>query len=80
MAAGRIVLAGVLAGVGMYVWTSIAHLLLPISGAGIQEIPNDENRFTHATARNAGGCVGPLFFPFRGAKAGRERPPSGMLP
>jgi len=34
----RILLAGVLAGIAMFVWTSIAHMALPLREAGIDEI------------------------------------------
>jgi len=37
----RIVLAGVLGGIVMFVWTSIAHMALPLGEAGIGEIPNE---------------------------------------
>jgi len=37
----RILLAGVLGGIVMFVWTSIAHMALPLGEAGIGEIPNE---------------------------------------
>ena len=37
----RILLAGVLGGIAMFVWTSIAHMALPLGGAGMGEIPNE---------------------------------------
>jgi len=37
----RILLAGVLGGIAMFVWTSIAHMALPLGEAGIGEIPNE---------------------------------------
>ena len=37
----RIVLAGVLGGIVMFVWTSIAHMALPLGEAGIGEILNE---------------------------------------
>jgi hypothetical protein len=37
----RIFLAGVLGGIAMYAWTSIAHMALPLGEAGINEIPNE---------------------------------------
>lgn len=36
----RILLAGVLAGIAMFVWTSIAHMT-PLAKVGIREIPNE---------------------------------------
>jgi hypothetical protein len=37
----RILVAGVLGGIVMFVWTSIAHMALPLGEAGIGEIPNE---------------------------------------
>ena len=37
----RILPGGVLAGIAMFVWTSIAHMALPLGEAGMNEIPND---------------------------------------
>ena len=37
----RILLAGMLGGIAMFVWTSIAHVALPLREAGINEIPNE---------------------------------------
>jgi hypothetical protein len=37
----RILLAGILGGIAMFVWTSIAHMTLPLGEAGINEIPNE---------------------------------------
>lgn len=39
----RILLAGLLGGAAMFVWSSIAHLVLPLGRAGIQEIPNEQS-------------------------------------
>jgi hypothetical protein len=39
--AKRIILAGLLGGVAMFVWTSVAHMVLPLGEAGIQEIANE---------------------------------------
>lgn len=37
----RIVLVGLVAGIAMFVWTSAAHMLLPLGATGVQEIPNE---------------------------------------
>jgi len=37
----RTLVAGVLGGIVMFVWTSIAHMALPLGEAGIGEIPNE---------------------------------------
>lgn len=38
----RVLLAGVLAGIAMYAWSSIAHLLTPLGSTGIGAIPNEQ--------------------------------------
>lgn len=37
----RIFLAGILGGIAMFIWTSIAHMALPLGEAGIRELPNE---------------------------------------
>jgi hypothetical protein len=37
----RILVGGILGGIVMFVWTSIAHMALPLGEAGISEIPNE---------------------------------------
>ena len=37
----RIVLAGVLGGIAMFIWTSLAHMVLPIGQTNVREIPNE---------------------------------------
>jgi hypothetical protein len=37
----RVFLAGILGAIAMFVWTSIAHMVLPLGNVGIQEIPNE---------------------------------------
>jgi hypothetical protein len=38
----RILLTGVLAGLAMYVWSSVAHIALPLGQVGVKEIPNEQ--------------------------------------
>jgi len=38
----RIILAGVLGAIAMFIWTAIAHMATPLGEAGIGEIPNEE--------------------------------------
>ncbi|HLW77164.1 MAG TPA: hypothetical protein VKS01_09260, partial [Bryobacteraceae bacterium] len=38
----RTLLAGLAAGVAMYIWSSIAHLALPLGSAGVSQIPNEQ--------------------------------------
>jgi hypothetical protein len=37
----RVVLAGLLGGVAMFMWMSLAHVVLPIGETGVQEIANE---------------------------------------
>ena len=37
----RIFLAALLGAIAMFIWTSIAHMALPLGEAGIREIPNE---------------------------------------
>ena len=43
MTTTKIILAGVLGAIAMFVWTAIAHMLLPLGEAGVSEIPKDED-------------------------------------
>jgi hypothetical protein len=38
----RVLLAGILGGIAMFVWSSIAHVVLPLGRTGIKEIPNEQ--------------------------------------
>lgn len=42
MTTTRIILAGILGAVAMFVWTSIAHMALPLGEAGVQNTMNDD--------------------------------------
>jgi len=39
----RIILAGIFGGIAMFIWTSIAHMALPLGEAGVREIPNEQS-------------------------------------
>jgi hypothetical protein len=39
----RAIIAGLLAGVGMFVWSSIAHMATPLGAAGFQELSNEQS-------------------------------------
>jgi hypothetical protein len=58
----RILLAGILGGIVMFIWTSIAHMVLPLGEAGISEIPN-EKTVLDAMQSNIGEKSGLYFFP-----------------
>ena len=40
----RVLVAGILGGIAMFVWTSIAHMVRSLGEAGIAEIPNAQQR------------------------------------
>jgi len=58
----KILLAGVLGGIVMFVWTAIAHMVLPLGEAGIREIPN-ESSVLSAMQSNIGDQTGLYIFP-----------------
>jgi hypothetical protein len=58
----RIILAGVLGGIAMFIWTSIAHMLLPLGEAGLREIPNEQDVLA-VMERNIGEREGLYIFP-----------------
>ena len=62
MTTTRIILAGVLSGIAMFIWTSIAHMALPLGHAGIRELPNDQAVLA-ALQTNLGDKTGLYLFP-----------------
>lgn len=58
----KILLIGILGGIVMFVWTSIAHMSLPLGEAGIDEIPN-ESAVLSAMQTNIGDQTGFYIFP-----------------
>ena len=58
----RILLAGILGGIAMFVWTSVAHMALPLGEAGISEIPN-ESVVLNAMQSSIGDKTGLYIFP-----------------
>ena len=61
----KILLAGILGGIAMFIWTSLAHLALPLGEAGISEIPN-ESAVISAMQSNIGDQTGLYIFPGMG--------------
>ena len=37
----RVLLAGILGGIAMFLWSSVAHVILPLGQTGIKEMPNE---------------------------------------
>ena len=62
MTTTRIILAGVLGGIAMFIWTSIAHMALPLGHAGIKELPN-EQAVLAALQTSVGDKTGLYLFP-----------------
>jgi hypothetical protein len=58
----RILLAGILGGIAMFIWSFIAHDLLPLGETGIREIPNEQGVLT-AMQSSIGQTPGFYFFP-----------------
>jgi hypothetical protein len=58
----RVLLAGILGGIVMFTWTSIAHMALPFGEAGINEIPN-ESVVLNSMQSNIGDKTGLYIFP-----------------
>jgi heme exporter protein D len=61
----RAFLAGLLGGVAMYVWSSVAHVALPLGQTGIKEIPN-EPAVLSAMHASLGEAPGMYAFPALG--------------
>ena len=86
--ANRPVLAGILGGIGMFLWSSVAHMALPLGDVGIREIPNEEAVLAPMSA-TLGHESGMYLFPGMGSGTNSERQaryekktaanPSGML-
>jgi hypothetical protein len=58
----KILLVGILGGIVMFIWTSIAHMFLPLGEAGVGEIPN-ESAVLSAMQGNIGDQTGLYIFP-----------------
>jgi hypothetical protein len=58
----KVLLAGILGGIVMFIWTSIAHMFLPLGEAGVGEIPN-ESAMLSAMQSNIGDQTGLYIFP-----------------
>ena len=59
----RILLAGVLGGIAMFVWASIAHVATPLASIGLAPMPN-EAATVAALHQSLGDKPGLYFFPF----------------
>ena len=75
----RILLAGILGGVAMFIWASLAHMVLPLGQTGIKEIPNEASVLS-AMHSSLGEKSGLYMFPGMelGANASREQQHAAM--
>jgi hypothetical protein len=64
--AKRVLLAGVLGAIAMFVWASIAHMVLPLGSTGVREIPN-ETAVLSSMQATLGQSSGFYIFPALGA-------------
>lgn len=62
----RVVLAGVVAAIAMFVWTSVAHMVLPLGTIGVKEITTNEGAVLGAMQANLGTASGLYLFPGMG--------------
>jgi len=58
----KILVTGILGGIVMFIWTSVAHMALPLGEAAIREIPN-ESAVLSAMQSNIGDRTGLYIFP-----------------
>jgi hypothetical protein len=72
----KILLAGILGGIVMFIWTSIAHMALPLGEAGLGEIPN-ESAVLSAMQSNIGEQTGLYIFPGTGLGKNATRQEKG---
>jgi hypothetical protein len=81
----RTLLAGILAGVAMFAWASIAHIALPLGTVGVSEIPGEPavlNSMQAALGNNDGLYIFPAMGPDNDMTAYAHKlalSPSGLL-
>jgi hypothetical protein len=68
----KILLAGILGAIAMFIWTAIAHMALPLGEAGVTEIPN-ESAVLSTMQSNIGEQTGLYIFPGMGVGKNASR-------
>jgi hypothetical protein len=63
----RVILAGILGGIAMFIWTAIAHMVLPLGEAGVSEL-SSELPLLDAMKSSLGDRSGLFIFPGMGLK------------
>ena len=61
----RVLLAGLLGGIAMFAWTSLAHMVLPLGAVGVKEIPGEQGVLS-AMQASLGTASGLYLFPGMG--------------
>lgn len=83
----RILIAGILGGLAMYIWSTVAHVALPLGQVGFSQMPNEAAVLSAAQISN-GAKDGLYFFPWVDPKdpqmmekeaAAMKANPSGLL-
>jgi hypothetical protein len=83
----RVLVAGILGAIAMYVWSTVAHVALPLGQVGLSQMPNEAAVLSAAQASN-GAKDGLYFFPWVDPKdpqmmekeaAAIKAHPSGLL-
>ena len=64
----RVILAGLLGGIAMFMWTSLAHMVLPLGETGVKEISNEQPVLS-ALQASLSDKPGLYFFPGTGLPA-----------
>lgn len=64
----RTIIAGIVGGIAMFIWTSIAHMALPLGQIGFSQIPN-EKPVLSAMQQSIGSRSGLYFFPWTDMKS-----------
>ncbi|MFL5236562.1 MAG: hypothetical protein ACJ8EL_03000 [Rhizomicrobium sp.] len=59
----RVLIAGILGGIAMYIWSTLAHVVLPLGQVGLSQMPNEAAVLAAAQASN-GEKDGLYFFPW----------------
>lgn len=68
----RVFLAGLLGALGMFIWMSLAHMVLPLAMVGVSEIPN-EGPVLAALQTSLGTTPGFYIFPGQGLPPNASR-------
>ncbi|HET9696866.1 MAG TPA: hypothetical protein VFP40_08380 [Terriglobales bacterium] len=79
MSAKRVILAGILGAIAMFLWSAVAHIVTPLGETGISEIPNEPSVLT-AMQSSLGANHGMFLFPGMGLgpNATREQKSQAM--